>query len=158
VKNTALVLMLLSAFATAASAGPTADKKKREAVDKSLAVGIAEIKDCGKTFKITFDWNAFDKIDWSKAERTKDDQTGSEITNVRWVGHDINKLCQDKDYKEPLLKIDNVVYRTTVDKGEKSGESRLKAKIEGKTLTFENRMGGSSRDGGDFAAAAKKVL
>ena len=156
-KNTALVLMFLSAFATAASAGPTADKKKREAVDKSLAVGIAEVKDCGKTFKITFDWDAFDKIDWSKAERKKDDQIGSEVTNVRWVGHDINKLCLDKDYKEPLLKIDNVVYRSTIDKGEK-GESRLKAKLEGKTLIFENRVGGSSRDGGDFATAAKKVL
>jgi hypothetical protein len=157
VKNTALVLIVLSAFVTAASAGPTADKKKREAVEKSLAEGASEVKDCGKTYKISFDWAAFDKIDWSKAERLKDDQLGSEITNVRWVGHDINKLCKDKDYKEPLQKIDNVVYRTTVDKGEK-GESRLRAKIEGKTLTFENRMGGSTRDGGDFASAAKKVL
>jgi hypothetical protein len=157
VKNTALVLMILSAFVTAASAGPTADKKKREAVDKSLAVGASEVKDCDKTYKISFDWEAFDKIDWAKAERTKDDQLGSEITNVRWVGHDINKLCKDKDYKEPLQKINNVVYRTTVDKGEK-GEGRLRATIEGTTLTFENRMGGSSRSGGDFATAAKKVL
>ncbi len=156
-KNTALVLMVLSAFVTAASAGPTADKKKREAVDKSLADGAAEVKDCGKTFKISFDWDAFDKIDWSKAERKKDDQIGSEITNVRGVGHGINKLCQDKDYKEPLLKIDNVVYRATIEKEDKGG-SRLRAKVEGKTLVFESRIGGSTRDGGDFAAAAKKVL
>ena len=156
-KNTALVLMVLSAFASAASAGPTADRKKREAVDKSLAQGASEVKDCGKTYKISFDWEAFDKIDWSKAENTKEHQIGSETTNVRWVGHDINKLCLDKDYKGPLQKIDNVIYRTTIEMGEK-GEGRLRAKVEGKTLTFENRVGGSTRDGGDFATAAKKVL
>jgi hypothetical protein len=154
VKNTALVLMILSAFVTAASAGPTADKKRREAVDKSLADGASEVKDCGKTYKISFDWAAFDKIDWSKLDRTKDHQIGSEITNVRWVGHDINKLCQDKDYKEPLQKIDNIVYRTTIEKG----ETRPRAKIEGKTLTFEDPISGTTRSGGDFVSAAKKVL
>jgi hypothetical protein len=154
VKNTVFVLMVLSAFVTAASAGPTADKKKREAVDKSLAEGASEVKDCGKTYKISFDWAAFDKIDWSKAENPKDHQLGSEITNVRWVGHDINELCKDKDYKEPLQKIDNVVYRSTIEKG----DTRLRAKIEGKTLTFENQIGGSTRSGGDFERAAKKVL
>jgi hypothetical protein len=70
------------------------------------------------------------------------------------VGHDINKLCKDKDYKEPLQKIDNIVYRSTIEKG----ETRLRAKIEGKTLTFENQIGGSTRSGGDFESAAKKVL
>jgi hypothetical protein len=154
VKNTVLVLMVLSASATAASAGPTAEKKKREAVEKSLAEGASEVKDCGKSYKISFDWAAFDKIDWSKAENPKDHQIGSEITNVRWVGHDINKLCQDKDYKEPLQKIDNVVYRSTIEKG----PTRLRAKIEGRTLTFENQIGGSTRSSGDFASAAKKVL
>jgi hypothetical protein len=151
VKNTALVLMVLSAFVTAASAGPTADKKRREAVDKSLAKGASEVKDCGKTYKISFDWAAYDKLDWSKVERPKDDQLGYEITNVRWVGHDINELCQDKDYKEPLQKFDNVVYRTTIEKG----EFRPRVKIEGKTLTFENPISGTTRSGGDFASAAK---
>ena len=156
-KNTALVLMVLSAFVTAASAGPTADKKKRDALDKSLATGASEVKDCGKAYKISFDWAAFDKIDWSKAGKSKDDQLGSEITNVRWVGHDINKLCQDKDYKEPLQKIDNIVYRTTTEKAEK-GQSKLRAKIDGKTLTFENEISFTTHSGGDFAAAAKKAL
>jgi hypothetical protein len=157
VKNTVLVLMVLSAYVTAASAGPTADKKKREAVDISLAKGASEIKDCGKTFKLSFDWAAFDKIDWSKAENPKDHQIGSEITNVRYVGSDINKLCQDKDYKEPVLKFDNIVYRSTIEKDDKN-DGRLRVKIEGKTLVFENRIGGSTRSGGDFASAAKKVL
>jgi hypothetical protein len=154
VKNTALVMMFLSAFATAASAGPTADKKKREALEHSLARGASDIKDCGKSFKLTFDWAAFDKIDWSKAKRSKDDQLGNELENVRWVGFDVNKLCQDKDYKEPILKFDSVVYRVTTD----AEGGNLRVTVDGKTLTILNVVGANSRGGGDYARAAKKVL
>jgi len=158
VKNTALALTILSVFtAAAASAGPTADKKQREGLDKAIAQAAADVKDCGKTFKLSFDWAAYDKLDWSKAARKKEEQVGFEISNVRWIGSGLNTLCKDKDYKETLQKIDNVVYRTILDSGEK-GESRTKAKIQGTTLTFESRMGGSTRDSSDFASAAKKVL
>jgi len=155
-KSTALVLVALSMFATAATAGPTADKKKRDAVDKELAAGAAEVKHCGKTIKFSFDWAAFDKIDWSKSEREKDHQIGSEISNVRYVGTGIDRLCEDKDYKEPLQKIDNVVYRTTL--GGKDGDPWVTAKIQGSTLTFESRVGGSTRGIESFEDAAKKVL
>jgi len=155
VKNTALVLMFLSAFATAASAGPTADKKKREAVEESLARGAKDVKDCGKTYKISFDWAAYDQIDWSKVKRSKDDQLGFEITNVRWVGFDVNKLCQDKDYKEAMQKFDNVVYRVTIDQAD---GLRPTVTVSGKTLTFVNVLGSNSRSGGDFVGPAKKVL
>jgi hypothetical protein len=155
VKNTAFVLMFLSAFATAASAGPTAEKKKREAVEESLARGAKDVKDCGKTYKISFDWSAYDKIDWAKEKRSKDDQLGYEITNVRWVGFDVNKLCQDKDYKEAMQKFDNVVYRVI----ERTSDSiKPTVTVDGKTLTFLNVLGSSTRSGGDFVGPAKKVL
>lgn len=155
-KKTAFVLMVLSAFVTAASAGPTADKKKREAIEESLARGAKDLKDCGKKYNLSFDWAAFDKIDWSKAKRSKDDQLGHEIANVRWVGFDVNKLCQDKDYKEAMQKFDNVVYRVTADQAD--GSLRPAVTVDGKTLTFLNVVGANTRSGGDFASAAKKVL
>ena len=156
-KNITLVLVVLSASVTAATAGPTADKKVRDAVNQSLAEGAAEAKDCGKTLKFSFDWAAFDKLDWSKASRPKEDQAGFEISNVRWVGKGINYLCEDKDYKESLQKIDNVVYRTTPDSEGASGP-RVTAKVQGKTLTFDSRMGGSTRDPDSFTEAAKQVF
>jgi hypothetical protein len=155
VKKIALVLMVLSGFVAAASAGPTAEKKKREALEQELARGAKDVKDCGKTYKISFDWAAYDKINWSKAKRSKDDQLGYEITNVRWVGFDVNKLCQDKDYKEAMQKFDSVVYRPI----EQTGDSlRPTVAVDGKTLVFLNVVGSSSRSGGDFVSAAKKVL
>jgi hypothetical protein len=156
VKNTSLVLMFLSAFATIASAGPTADKKKREAVEESLARGAKDVKDCGKTYKISFDWAAYDKIDWSKEKRSKDDQLGFEISNVRWVGSDVNKLCQDKDYKEAMQKFDSVVYRVTTRQAD--GNLSPTVTVDGKTLTFLNVLGSNTRSGGDFVGPAKKVL
>lgn len=155
-KKIAFVLMMLSMFVTAASAGPTAEKKKREAVEESLARGAKDVKDCGKTYKISFDWAAYDGLDWSKQKRSKDDELGFEITNVRWVGYDVNKLCQDKDYKEAMQKFDNVVYRVTTEQA--AGNLRPAVTVDGKTLVFLNVLGSSTRSGGDFASAAKKVL
>lgn len=156
VKKIVLALMVLSAFVNAASAGPTADKKKREAVEESLARGAEDVKDCGKTYKISFDWAVFDGIDWSKQKRSKDDAVGYEIENVRWVGFDVNKLCQDKDYKAAMQKFDSVVYRVTTEQA--AGNLRPTATVDGKTLVFLNVIGSNTRSGGDFAAAAKKVL
>jgi hypothetical protein len=146
--------MFLSAFATVASAGPTADKKKRESLESELARGAKDVKDCGKSFKLAFDWAVFDAVDWAKSKTSKDDQLGTEHENVRWVGHDLNELCQDKDYKAALQKIDSVVYRVTPD----ATGGNLRVKVEGKTIVIWNLIGWGSRSGGDYASAVKKVL
>jgi hypothetical protein len=152
--NKLLVLLAASALVGTAAAGPTAEKKKHDAVEAALAKSAGDVKDCGKTYKITYDWAAFDKMDYAKVNKTKDEQYGYEITNVGWIGHDINDLCKDKDYKEALQKIDSVVYSLTADDKNKP----VKATMDGKTLHFENYVGSGTRSGGDFAKAAKAAL
>lgn len=148
-----LVLLTASTFATTAIAGPTAEKKKRDAVEEALAKGAGEMKDCGKPFKLQYDWTTFDKLDFTKLKTTKEEAIGKEQVNVRWIGHDVNQLCQDKDYKQALQKIDTVVYTPSID-----DKIKIKATIDGKTLRFENYLGGSTRSGGEFASAAKTAL
>jgi hypothetical protein len=130
-----------------------AEKKQRAAIEEALATQAAEIKDCGKKFKLTFDWKAFDSIDWKKIGREKNDYYDSERNNLAHLGEGVNKLCVDKDYKAALQKISNIVYRTTNDES-----IRVKAVISGATLTFDNYSFGSTRDARDYEGAAKAVL
>ena len=130
-----------------------AEKKQRAAVEEAVAKQAADIKDCGKKFKVTFDWKAFDSIDWKKIGREKNDYYDSERNNLSRLGEGVNKLCADKDYKAALQKISNIIYRTTNDES-----IRVKATVSGATLTFDNYSFGSTRDARDYEDAAKAAL
>jgi hypothetical protein len=146
---------LMASLVTALPAGAetVAEKKKRTAVEDVATKAAADIKDCGKKFKVTFDWKAYDSLDWKKIGREKNDYYDSEANNVSHLGEGLNKLCADNDYKAALGKISTIVYRSTNDES-----IRVKAVIAGGTLTFDNYSFGSTRDASDYAGAAKAAL
>lgn len=141
------------AFTMIARAETVAEKKERRAVDEAVTKAAEDIKDCGKKFKITFDWKAYDAIDWKKIGRAKMDHYGSERSSLAGLGEGVNKLCGDADYKAALGKISTIVYRST-----NNDTITLKASVSGATLTFENYSFGSTRGASDYESAAKVVL
>ena len=147
-----LLVALITAFAIPAVAGSVAEKKKHDAVEDSLAKSAEKIKDCGKTFKVQFDWKAFDALPF-KAPKDKEDHYGSEMSTVEGVGPGINRLCADKDYKAAMAKIDTIIYKPVGDE-----KIKVKATVTGTTLTFENYTFGSTRDPDDYMKAAKATL
>jgi len=149
---TALAMTIL-ASATVARAQTVAEKKQRASVDETAAKAADDIKDCGKKFKLAFDWKAFDAIDWKKIGRDKNSYYDSEANNISHLGEGLNRLCADKDYKAALAKISTIVYRSTNDES-----IRVKAVISGATLTLDNYSFGSTRDAHDYEAAAKAAL
>ena len=151
----ALTMATLTILASTmvAHAETVAEKKQRAAVDEVVAKQATDIKDCGKKFKVVFDWKAYDAIDWKKIGREKNDYYDSERNNLSRLGEGMNKLCADKDYKAALQKISTIVYRSTNDES-----IRVKAVIAGATLTFDNYSFGSTRDPGDYEGAAKAAL
>jgi len=149
-----LLVAVLTAFAVPALAGSVAEKKKHDAVEESLAKSAAKVKDCGKTFKFVYDWKAFDALPFKEPkEKERDSRFGSEISNVEHIGDGLNKLCEDKDYKAAMSKIDTVIYKPVGD-----DKIKVKATISGSTLTYENYTFGSTRDRDDYMKAAKAAL
>jgi len=148
-----LLTMTILAVTTVAQAETVAEKKLRATVDEAAAKTAEEIKDCGKKIKITFDWKAFDGLDWKKIGREKNDYYDSERNNLPGIGLGLNKLCADKDYKAALSKITTIVYRSTNNE-----QIRVKATIAGSTLTFDNYTFGSTRAADDYESAAKASL
>ena len=150
---TTAALLTLFAPAVTVHAQTVAEKKLRASVDDVAAKAADDIKDCGKKFKVAFDWKAFDGLDWKKIGREKNDHYDSERNNIAHLGEGLNKLCADKDYKAALAKISTIVYRSTND-----DKIRVKAVISGATLTLDNYSFGSTRDARDYEAAAKAAL
>jgi hypothetical protein len=150
--RTATIMLVLFGTALVAEAG-VAEKKERDAVDEKAQKASADIKDCGKKLKVTFDWKAFDGIDWKGIQRDKQEYYGTERSNLEHLGEGINKLCADKDYKSALGKISTIVYRST-----NNDKIRVKATISGSTLTLDNYSFGSTRGADDYEEAAKAAL
>lgn len=152
-KKLTLAIIVTQVFSLVAVAGTVAEKKKRDAVDEALAKSAADIKDCGKTFKVSVDWKAYDAIDWKKAGKDKSEHYGYEQTNVEGIGNAINKLCEDKDYKAALAKFDSISYAP-------SGDDKIKVKAveKGKTLVLMNYTFASTRGMRDYENAIKDAL
>lgn len=146
-------LMTFLAPMVAVRAETVAEKKLRASVDEVAEKQAEEITDCGKKFKVSFDWKAFDSLDWKKIGREKNDYYDSERNSLSRLGAGVNKLCGDKDYKAALSKISTIVFRST-----NNDQIRVKAVVAGSTLTFDNYSFGSTRDPGDYVTAAKAAL
>jgi hypothetical protein len=150
--RTATLMIVLLGSTLVAEAG-VEEKKQRDAVDEAATKAADDIKDCGKAFKVTFDWKAFDGLDWKAMKREKKEYYDSESNNLKHLGEGINKLCADKDYKAALVKINTIIYRST-----NNDAIWVKAVVKGSTMTLDNYSFGSTRDARDYVSAAKAAL
>jgi hypothetical protein len=149
----AALMMAILASTVVASAQTVAEKKQRTLIDDAATKAAGDIKDCGKTFKVMFDWKAYDGLDWKKMGREKHDHYDSEANNLAHLGEGLNKLCDDKDYKAAMGKISTIVYRST-----NNDKIWVKAAISGSTMTLDNYSFGSTRGARDYESAAKAAL
>jgi len=151
--NRFTLVVLAMAAAMPVYAGGVAEQKERASVDDAAALAATDIKDCGKKFTVTFDWKAYDALDWAKMGRDKHEYLASEKSSLADLGKGIDRLCSDKDYRAALVKIHSIVYRSTNDES-----IRVKATISGGTMTLSNYSFGSTRHADDYETAAKAAL
>ncbi|HEY2745368.1 MAG TPA: hypothetical protein VGL86_12115, partial [Polyangia bacterium] len=129
-----------------------AQPSKRSHVEKKLAEALQDIKLCGKQLPASYDWAAFDAIDYAAAGKDKSEGYGYEASNMEYLGIAINNKCKDPDYKDMFAKIDQIIYRPTGDRA-----IRLQAKLDGSTLIFINNVFGGTRDDNDYERAIAEV-
>ena len=117
-----------------------------------MAKAVGEIKACGARYTATFDWTAYDAVDWSKTGKSKQEWLGYEKGTLESLGDGVDLVCADRDCKAVLGGVDTIVYRITDD-----NRQRLSAKIDGKTLVFTNYTFGSTRFVSDFENATRSA-
>jgi hypothetical protein len=120
----------------------------RAGVDAELAKSAARITKCGRAFKATYDWRAYDAIDWQTVGKDPVDWVAYERPTVREIGDAMNDACADADVRAMLAGVDTIVYRPTSNE-----HPRLAAAIAGNTITFTNYTFGSTRGRDDYREA-----
>jgi hypothetical protein len=151
--NRVTLVLAMLVGSTVAVAGGVQEKKARDAVDAAAAKAASDIKSCGKKFTVTFDWKAYDAIDWKGIGRDKLEYMENERMSLADLGLGLDKLCADKDYKAAFVKVSTIVYKSTND-----DKITVKATIAGSTLTISNYSFGSTRHADDYETAAKAAL
>jgi hypothetical protein len=129
-----------------------AQPSRRSHVEKKLTETLADIKLCSKQLAASYDWAAFDAIDYAAAGKDKREIYDYEASNMEYLGIAINTKCKDADYKDMFAKIDRILYRPTGDKA-----IRLEAKLDGSTLIFINNVFDGTRDDNDYEDAIENV-
>lgn len=166
-KNIVFVLIAL-VFPFVSFAGVKGEKSKTELLNKFENVKAAN-NNCGKKFDMKYDWDSYNKIDFSvrvgsgdkadkdkaakATEKAKEDQYGSERSSIGYMLAGLNKVCDDKDYKKAMEKVSTIVYKPTGN-----DKITMKGTLEGSTLTLENYTFGSTRTDSDFVKAIKAAL
>jgi hypothetical protein len=62
-----------------------------------MAKAVGEIKACGPRYTATFDWTAYDAVDWSKTRETKQEWLGYELGTLEILGTGVDRVCADPD-------------------------------------------------------------
>ena len=140
-------------FAFGAQAQSVKNQKARADVDTAATQAADEIKDCGKKIAVTFDWSAYDSLDWAKLNKKKEEHYGAERSNLAALGKSVNAVCADKMYKTAFGKISAITYRAT-----NNDKTHVVAKIDGGNLILENYTFGSTRRMADYKKAIESAL
>lgn len=165
-----IAVLGFSITATKAIAGVKGDKAKKSVVDTFKSSTDSIKNTCGKTFTVTYDWKAYEAINWKKRaayqlskkeaeltakeiETIKEDTLSSEVNNITHFGAGISKACEDADYKTALQKASAITYKPSANDA-----ITVEAKMAGSTLTVENYVFGSTRGADDYSGAIKKSL
>ncbi len=151
-KNIAIYLAT-AMFAIGVHAQSVKDQKARAEVDTAATQAAADIKDCGKKIAVTFDWSAYDSLDWTKLKKKKEEHYGAERSNLALLGKGVNAVCTDKMYKTAFGKISAIIYRAN-----NNDKTRVIAKVDGGNLILENYTFGSTRSLADYKKAVESAL
>ena len=146
-----LILFTVVGLAFSAHAGVKSEKAKRGLIE-TFSKNAESVTDCGKKFKLTYDFKSLDSIAWT-ADKKRDDQYPYEMSSVKEIGKGINKVCADPDYKQALQAVDEIIYQPTGN-----DKITVSGKVTGKTLYIENFTFGSTRGASDYEKAIKTAL
>lgn len=112
---------------------------------------------CGVKLDFDYDWAGFEAIDFSaKNARKKSDTFQNEAQGIKKIAAGVNKICDNKTFKEVVAreKVAKILYKVTVDE-KKTG---VTATIANGAIEFTNNAFGGTRDGSDFFKAFAKEM
>lgn len=151
-----MVITILLTFAGAfASAQTVEEKKARNAANEALAEGMKNSTTCGHTIAASFDWAAYDKMDWKKFSKNKNEEVPYLKGHLNTLGDGLKAVCADADYKEALKNVKSIQI---VPANALTVSDKVVAKAAGSTLTVTVGILGGTLTSDDWQKGIKKAF
>lgn len=131
---------------------PMEEKKAKRAVDETLAESVTEIEKKHDNLAVSFDWAAFDVLDWDAMGKSKDDEMPYLKGHFLQFGYGFNCACKDPDYLEELLKVDEIVICPAP-----MANATASSVLSGSKLIVSFNLAGSTMGGDNWEAAIKSA-
>lgn len=112
---------------------PMEEKKLRRSVEEIITESLNDIQAKHPELKASFDWSAYDSIDWAGVGKDKNEESKYLGGHFKALGYGFNFACKDEDYKEELLKVNEIVIKPST---EESPSSKAVGSLAGNTLTI----------------------
>lgn len=131
---------------------PMEEKKAKRAVDETLAESVTEIEKRHDNLAVSFDWAAFDALDWDALGKSKDDEMPYLKGHFLQFGYGFNCACKDPDYLEELLKVEEIVICPAP-----IANALASSVLNGNKLAVSFNLAGSTMGGDNWEAAIKSA-
>jgi len=133
---------------------PMEEKKTKRAIDEAITESINDIQAKHADLKITFDWDAYDNLDWAGFGKDKNDEIKYLRGHFSSLGNGFNFACKDADYKEELVTVTEIIIKPAA---ESSPSSKAVGSLSGDKLTIVFHSLGGTMGADDWEKGLKSA-
>ncbi len=133
---------------------PMEEKKLKRSIDESITESINDIQTKHPEMKVTFDWDAYDGLDWAGLGKSKDEEIKYLSGHFKTLGYGFNFACKDEDYKEELVKVSEIIVKPATDA---SPASKAVGSLSGDKLTIVFHSLGGTMGADDWEKGLKSA-
>lgn len=133
---------------------PMEEKKAKRAVEESIAEIVGNIEAKNAELKVTFDWDAYDNLDWAGFGKDKFNEIKYLKGHFSKLDYGFNTACKDADYKEELVKVTEIIVKPAT---EASPSSKAVGSLSGDKLTIVFHSLGGTMGADDWEKGLKSA-
>ena len=133
---------------------PMEEKKLKRAIDESITESLGDIEAKHADLKITFDWDAYDNLDWAGFGKDKNNEIKYLKGHFSKLGYGFNFACKDADYKEELVKVTEIKVKPAT---ESSPSAKAVGSLSGDQLTVVIHSLGGTLSADDWEKGFKSA-
>lgn len=133
---------------------PMEEKKLKRAIEETIAESVTDIQARHSDLKISFDWDAYDSLDWAGFGKDKNDEIKYLGGHFKTLGYGFNFACKDQDYKEELVKVSEIVIKPST---ESSPADKASGSLSGDKLTLVFHSLGGTLSADDWEKGFKSA-
>ena len=133
---------------------PMEEKKLKRSIEETITESLNDIQAKHADLKVSFDWDTYDNLNWAGFGKDKNDEIKYLSGHFKALGYGFNFACKDEDYKEELVKVNEIVIKPST---EESPSNKAVGSLAGNKLTIVFHSLGGTLSADDWEKGFKSA-